>query len=101
MANTGMKGCLIVEDGEITITRIDDFGQTCSAGIPATIEGINESARILAAWLDLPSENLRTEVQRIHRNETMLAFLRDVITLRKERTCSKTRPTNWHGWQTS
>ena len=80
-----MTGSLIIKDGAITIIKIDSHGQTCSSGIPATIEGMTESARILAAWLDLSSEDLRIEVQRIHRNETQLAFLRDVITIRKGR----------------
>ena len=49
----------------------------CEVSLPATVEGLREAARILAAWMDLPCEDFGDECRRIHAREQQDAFLRE------------------------
>lgn len=76
-------GSIVIENGHIHVCTSDCTSTsklyTKTSYDSVTIENLNDAARVLAAWMDIPSEDVATDCQRIHARDQQLAAIKEMI----------------------
>ena len=72
-------GTIVIADGLISVRLDWPNGTTATSIEGATIEHVGEAARILCEWMRLPSADPRREARRVHRDDQLGAFIRDMV----------------------
>ncbi len=72
-------GTIIVSDNGIAVRHQQRNGTTEGAYDEATIENLQDAARILAGWMNLKFEDTASECRRVHKKDQFDAYLREII----------------------
>lgn len=72
-------GIILVSDKGITVRRQQRDDMTEVTYTEATIENLQDAARILSAWMSLKFEDMASECWRVHKNDQFDASLREAI----------------------
>lgn len=71
---------MIVVSRDSIIVRVACGSDTIqSTYAEATIENLQDAARVLAAWMDLKFEDVSAECQRVHQRDQFDSVIRDMI----------------------
>ena len=77
------QGIILVSDDGIVVRLQQQDGTTKTTTktgyTEPIIENLNDAARILTGWMDLSFEDTASECRRVHNNDQVKAFIRDII----------------------
>ena len=73
------RGSIVVTDQGVVVTCHHEAGATTAVYGTPSLENLQDAAHVLAAWLELPSENPAVEAGRIHRAETIKMAIKDAV----------------------
>lgn len=74
-----MNGAIFVRDGQIMVHMVEANSSSTVTYKSATVENLNDAARVLAAGLDLKYEDIGMECRRVASVDQIDASLRELI----------------------